>query len=245
MKRHIELVQMPATREPRSLLAVDRAISELRRGRMAVIRGHEGRAVLMLAAEAVTDAGLFRLARTAHSDPALAVTGRRAAILHLTEVSPDVVLPDAMLIGASEKDPLSADGIRDLADPLSNADGDEMRRLLDTVNISQTDRFSCEAAAVKMAKMARLLPAAMVAEVADPTADDLNAWAVRQDLFTVDAGDVFQYDKTAARSLTAVSEARVPLESAENTRIIAFRPVDGGLEHLAIIIGTPTPDEPV
>lgn len=234
MKRHIELVQMPASREPRSLLAVDRAISELRRGRMVAIRGHGGRAVLMLAAEAVTDSGLSVLADTAGSTAALAVTSRRAAVLQLAEAGLQV-----MLIDAPEGEPLSAASIRNLADPLSDADGDDVRALLATVRAAQTDSFSCEAAAVQMAKMSRLLPAAMVAEISDPTADDLDAWAARQDLFTVDAGDVFQYDKTTARSLRRVSEARVPLENAENTRIIAFRPNDGGLEHLAVIIGEP------
>jgi GTP cyclohydrolase II len=234
MTRNFDLVQIPASREPRSLLAVDRAISELRRGRMVAIRGHEGRAVLMLAAEAVTDAGLSLLAHTAGSNAALAVTGRRAAVLQLAEAGLHI-----MLIDAAEDDPLSTDSIRNLADPLSEAGGDDVRGLLGTVRVSQTGPFSCEAAAVQMAKMARLLPAAMVAEISDPTADDLDAWAVRQDLFTVDAGDVFQYDKTAARSLTPVSEAWVPLQNAENTRIIAFRPNDGGLEHLAIIIGEP------
>ena len=66
-----------------------------------------------------------------------------------------------------------------------------------------------------------------------------SAWAVRHDMLLVDAGDVFQYEHTAARTLKAVSEARVPLSEAENTRIVAFRPLDGGLEHLAIIIGEP------
>ena len=37
----------------------------------------------------------------------------------------------------------------------------------------------------------------------------------------------------------------MPLEGAENTRIIAFRPSDGGIEHLAIIIGEPAAEEPV
>lgn len=240
MSPSIEQAQMPASREPRSLLAVDRAISELRRGRMVAIRGHKGRAVLMLAAEAVTDAGLSLLTKAAGSNAVLAVTGRRSAVLRLSEVGPDV-----MLIGIRDNNTLRAAEILDLSDPLSNADDDEMRALTDKAVISQTEPFSCEAAAVQMAKMARLLPAAMVAEIADPTADDLDAWAVRQNLFTVDGGDVFQYDKTSARSLTAVSEARVPLENAENTRIIAFRPVDGGLEHLAIIIGTPSSAEPV
>jgi GTP cyclohydrolase II len=35
------------------------------------------------------------------------------------------------------------------------------------------------------------------------------------------------------------------LPDTQNTRIIAFRPVDGGLEHLAIVIGEPKKSEPV
>lgn len=240
MKRHIELVQMPASREHRSLLAIDRAVSELRRGRMVAIRGHEGRAVLMLAAEAVTDDGLSQLGGEAHSEPILAVTGRRAAVLALAAPEPDV-----MLVNPTDGSSLTAAQVCDLADPLSNADGEEMQSLVNSLDVTSSEEFSCEAAAVKMAKVARLLPAAMVAEIADPTADDLDAWAARHDLFTADAGDVFQYDKTTARSLSAVSEAHVPLENADNTRVIAFRPVDGGLEHLAIVIGSPAPEEPV
>jgi len=34
-----ELISMPASREPVSLLAVDRAVSELRRGRFVVVGG--------------------------------------------------------------------------------------------------------------------------------------------------------------------------------------------------------------
>ena len=61
----------------------------------------------------------------------------------------------------------------------------------------------------------------------------------------IDTGDIFQYERTAARSLSLISEARVPLLGAEDTRIAAFRPQDGGIEHLAIIIGSPDPLEPV
>ena len=44
---------------------------------------------------------------------------------------------------------------------------------------------------------------------------------------------------TAATSLTRVAEARVPLEDAPEARIVAFRAADGGIEHLAILVGTP------
>jgi GTP cyclohydrolase II len=42
-----------------------------------------------------------------------------------------------------------------------------------------------------------------------------------------------------------VSQARVPLFDAENARIVAYRPSDGGIEHLAIVIGEPKADQPV
>ena len=61
------------------------------------------------------------------------------------------------------------------------------------------------------------------------------------DIVLIDAGDIFQHERTAARSLSLISEARVPLEDAEDTRIAAFRPQDGGIEHLAIVIGSPDP----
>jgi GTP cyclohydrolase II len=51
--------------------------------------------------------------------------------------------------------------------------------------------------------------------------------------------------KNAANSLTQVSQARVPLENAEDAQVIAFRPRDGGIEHLAIIIGKVDPLKPV
>jgi len=82
--------------------------------------------------------------------------------------------------------------------------------------------------------------------VVDATGDaDLAAWAARHDLLLADAGDIFQYDSTAARTLRAVGTARVPLVDADDTRIIAFRPIDGGLEHLAIVIGEPDKEAPV
>ncbi len=39
-------ISIPASREPVTLLAVDRAVSELRRGRMVVLSGGGGEAVL-------------------------------------------------------------------------------------------------------------------------------------------------------------------------------------------------------
>ena len=37
----------------------------------------------------------------------------------------------------------------------------------------------------------------------------------------------------------------MPLTGAENAKIVAFRPEDGGTEHLAIVIGDPDTEDPV
>ncbi len=236
MPHRFELIPMPVSREPVSLLAVDRAVSEMRRGRAVTVRGAAGNAAMVLAAEAVTADALADLAERSGGEPRLAITSRRAAVLDLGESAEKVV---TVTVGAG----LSARVVGDLADPLSGLDGPALRRL----GLAATDAatYGCDSAAVGLTKLARLLPAAITAEVADPDAEDLAAWTTRNDLALVDAGDIFQYEHTAARTLRAVSEARVPLADARDTRIVAFRPIDGGLEHLAILIGEPDAGEPV
>jgi GTP cyclohydrolase II len=237
-EKQFELLSMPASREPVSLLAVDRAVSELRRGRPVAVRGGGGVAVLVQAAESVTPDALQELSAISHSPPVIAITARRAAVLGLAETVGKIV---TLTTGEA----LSADLIRDLTDPIADSPLTEKDKASLTVTVKETPTYTCESAAVALTKIARLLPAAVTAEIADPTADDLAAWAARHDLLLVDAGDIFQYDSTQARTLRAVSSARVPLPDTQNTRIIAFRPIDGGLEHLAIIIGEPEKDEPV
>ncbi len=223
---------MPTSREPVSLLAVDRAVSELRRGRMVAVRGAGGAAALTLAAEAATPPLLEELAEIAGDGLVLAITSRRAAVLALKESRAKVVTVEI-------DDGLTAEIVRDLADPLSELP------IPPLVRVADAPAYSCDSAAVGLTKLARLLPAAVVAKVVSPDADDLAAWSTRHKVLLVDAGDVFQYEHTAARRLRPVSEAKVPLLGAEETRIIAFRPADGGLEHLAIVIGDPPPDQPV
>lgn len=238
MPHRFKLIQMPASREAVSLLAVDRCVSELRRGRMVCVRGSNGEAALVQAAEAVTDETLQQLADTAQSIPTLAITARRGLVLNLTDKD-----TSAIILGCPKG--WRAETILDLADPLSGFNlekGD-----CGALEVDNAETYGCESAAIGLAKVARLLPAAIVSTISDPDADDLDVWAIRHSLLVVDAGDVFQYEHTQARTLKAVSEARVPLMDAHQTRIIAFRPFDGGLEHLAIVIGEPSAqkDKPV
>jgi len=228
---------MPATREPVSLLSVDRAVFELRRGRVVCVAAAEGSCALVMAAEGATPQTLTDLQGMAGHPPLLAITRRRAEVLGL---SISTICDDDGVLALERDDGLDAEAVLRLADPLSEDPAHDAH----TAQVRPALPHGPEAAAVGLTKIARLLPAALVASITDPEARDLAGWAARRNLVLVDAGDVFQYERTAARTLKRVSEARVPLDDAENARIIAYRPQDGGLEHLAIVIGEPAPGAP-
>ena len=99
-----------------------------------------------------------------------------------------------------------------------------------------------ETAAIRLAKLARLLPAVVTVPVG---ADQLENLARAQNLLVLQSESINGYEDASAASLREVSQARVPLEDAENATVIAFRPEDGGQEHLAIVIDAPAKDQPV
>ena len=59
------------------------------------------------------------------------------------------------------------------------------------------------------------------------------------DLLSVPADDLLAYPGQLAASLTKVAEVAVPLEGAPDARLIAFRALDQGIEHMAILVGDP------
>lgn len=219
---------IPVSREPLSLLSVERAISELRRGRAVAVKGGAGQGALVLAAEAATAERLAELSQRTGSAPRVALTARRAAVLGLLPAGVRVVV-------VAPKGPLSLETVRAIADPLALLP----LPAADALVAAEVEPHALEAAALQLTKTARLLPAAVIAPIVDAGAEDLAAWAQRHDLLAVDAGDVFQYLATTARALKRVAEARVPLAGAEDARITAFRPLDGGFEHYVIQLGTP------
>ncbi|MBX6366499.1 MAG: GTP cyclohydrolase II [Rhodospirillales bacterium] len=220
------------TAPPAALIDIDRAITDLRRGGVVALRD-EKRAFLAEAAEAITAESLARLASAARERPSLILTRRRAAALRLA--GPPRGPAGAMRVALPPD--VTAAELRDLADPQAISAVTEGRFTAVAV-----EPRGAEAAAVDLAKLARLLPAAVVVAV-DPAA--LAGAAARHHALVLEAGHVFAYQATVARSLVRVAEAKVPLADAERTRIIAFRPSDGGIEHLAIVIGDPPSDRPV
>jgi GTP cyclohydrolase II len=221
---------LPVSPDQRALRQIDRAITDLRRGSLVLLRDG-ATALVVQAAEAITPESLERLKTLSGAAPSLVLTRRRAAALGLVE-PPSGKGGAVLLLLATDA---AADALRDLADPAAATTG---RVPPGTV----TDAAGVADAAVELVKLARLLPAVLVAHLSPRAAATL---AERDGLMLIEAGAVLAYQATAAHSLKPVSEARVPLSGAENTRIIAFRPSDGGIEHLAILIGDPDPAAPV
>ena len=226
---NLNLLDVPASRGPVSLLAVDRAISEVRRGRLVSIRGANGAAVIAQASESLNAESFQELTSISGGSPALTITARRAIALGIGDFKGKTVT-------LVTEPALSIDAALAIADPLNDFNLGALK-----ISSRATETYDSESAAITLAKLARLLPSVLTAPIRSPDAEDLAHWSLRHNIILVDAGDIFQYERAATRSLKIVSEARVPLENAEDTRVVAFRPQDGGLEHLAIIIGSPAP----
>ncbi|WP_439599267.1 GTP cyclohydrolase II RibA [Falsiroseomonas sp.] len=216
-----------------ALRAVHRAASELRRGTPVLLQGSDS-ALVVAAAETVSARGLGELAAAARGPAVLLLAPVRAAAVlqrpvpQATGAAPIGTAAEmgavALRLTPALLDPAA---LRSLADPTAE-------RLLP----EQPERTAMPPQAlpaIALAKLARLLPALVVAPAAE-------AAAARLDLLSVKAADVLAYPVAAPASLARVAEARVPLEDAPEARIIAFRAADGGIEHLAILVDSVSPN---
>ena len=221
----------PTSLRQASLRAVDRASGDLRRGDFVLVRPDRGPALLIQASESATPESLARMATLSGVTPSVIVTRQRAAAIGLCEDVDGVTRLDP-------GDRLNADLVHRLCDPESRIDADALKGIpCRTIAAGSRDGA---VAVTRLAKLARLLPAVVAAPVERPLATDRLVAA--NDILSVSAFDIDHYERQAARSLYLVTDSAVPLDGAESTRIVAFRPTDGGQEHLAIVIGEPDGD---
>ncbi len=215
------------------LAGVDRAAGDLRRALPVIVTDDDpaGTAAAMFAAEFASEPRIAALRRWSGAEPDLAITHNRAATLKIRLYTPDVVrLP---IPGW-----LSVEALAAIADPTA----DLLRPLRGPFDARRDPVPASVVAGVRLAKIARLLPAMLAVELGGGAGA---ASLGDAGMLSVVAGDILAYDVAAARALRRVAEARVPLAGAESARIAAFRPADGGIEHLAIVIGDPAPPGPV
>jgi len=216
------------TRRQASLRAVDRAVGDLRRGNFVLVRPDVGPALLAQAGEFCTADSLAAMRQLTGQAPAVLVTCQRAAALGLTGET-------AGTYRLEPGDRLDEGLVRALGDPLQMIDAALLADL--PARILPPGRADGATAVTALAKLARLLPSAVVARVDRPLGTE--RLAATADILSVAAFDIEHYQRHAAASLIRVADARVPLELAGDTTVVAFRPADGGQEHLAIVIGDP------
>ncbi|HEY8611057.1 MAG TPA: GTP cyclohydrolase II, partial [Roseomonas sp.] len=207
--------------------AVHRAVSDLRRGTPVILEGG-GESLVLAAAETVGARGLSELAGIALAPPVLLLSVPRAAVLLSRPVPAPAASEDAPVSLRLSPALLAPEQLRRLADPVAEQLLPEVPQIVPAAGFAQ----ALSPAAIALAKIGRLLPALVAAPASAPA-------ATRLGLLSVEVADVLGYPLSAAASLTRVAEAQVPLEDAPEARIVAFRAADGGIEHLAILVGRP------
>jgi GTP cyclohydrolase II len=204
---------------------VDRVIlgvDALRRGQAIVIRDKR-QATTVQSAETITGASLKAMRRVSRGIVFLVLTHARASTLKIRLYTPDVV---ALKIDAG----FDAARVRAIADPTD----DLSFPLKGPFTAERTKLPVAYGAAIKLAKLAGLLPAVLVCHAEEGTKSAVE----------LSTHDIFAYDEEIVRTLMLVARARVPLEGAEKTELVSFRPADGGPEHYAIVINAPSTAKP-
>ncbi len=204
------------------LRAVHRAAADLRRGVPVLLTGSEPLA--LLAAETSGDRGLAEFAALTDAAPVMLLAATRAAAVLHRPVQPAGSAVALRLVPAL----LSATALHALADPTL-----DQTRAETPVPVPAPQAAD---AALTLVKLSRLLPAALAA----PALPGAPEAARRLGLLSIPAADAAAYPEAGVAGLTRVTDARVPLDEAAETRIVAFRTDDGGVEHLAIVVGDPS-----
>ncbi|WP_321396423.1 GTP cyclohydrolase II [Emcibacter sp.] len=207
------------------IVNVERAASELRRGRPVLVSSDD-QEILAFPPELLTDKWLESLKAVGDGRVHVGLTYNRANVLKVSPRKGDVALVEV-------SSHMNSAAIQFMVDPADDLD----HPLMGPYKAAAETAGPMQEAGIKLCKIARLLPAAVF------------AGPVRkgqfEDLLSVTVDEVTDYDLADALSLEKVTSARVPLEGAERTEIVAFRPKDGGTEHFAILIGAPNRHDPV
>ncbi len=197
----------------------ERAIFDLRRGLPVLLRDTAGD-TLVQAVEGLHDEALAALQALGGSDAQLILSRHRMAAMGHKE-GPDVV---ALTLPV----PPDCDRLRDLACKRGAQLPDATRH---------TAGSAAQRAAIRLLGRAQLIPAAVACSVGAGCADAVAAAVASGNLLAVSAAEALRLCESGSGTLTRISEARVPLAEAENSRFVLFREADGVHEHVAIVIG--------
>ena len=214
---------------PSAPALVARAQGELRRG-SPVLMEDGACFLLVFAAERITNDLLVAIRGLSSDDPRLILTRERAETLRIPAYSGEAV-HISLDPGIERTDIMAAiDPADDLGTPLKGP-YPVLREVGGSASVAE--------GALLLAKGARLLPAVVCLTLAE--ADD----PILADVVRLSLSTLHEADQESPARLEKIVQAHLPLEHAENTTMIAFRPLDGGPEHYALTIGDFVRAEPV
>jgi GTP cyclohydrolase II len=204
---------------PPALVGAARGLAEFRAGRPVQIVAGTG-SIVALPVEGMAPARLAAFRQfCAPALPRLAVTGRRARALGIVASA-----PVALRIGA-------------------DIGAETIARIVTSANARQAEPFATEpaapavAAAVDLARLAQVLPAVLVTELAPASA------ASDPRIVRLAAGAVGRFHEDRVHSLAIAGEAQVPLASGVRARFVVFRDAVGE-SPVAAMIGAPDLSRP-
>ena len=220
----------------RAKTSVERAISDLRRGALILLFDPLKRtAAIIQAAELSTAKGLELISQLAGSEPSVVITNRRSAAIRLNTETRQVISVSIPSQGGIELVHRLANPIFESQDGFDPIDQKE----LDNLPVVPEAIDGLAPKAVQLVKFARLLPSIILSRIPYAEMTRLSGWSKSDSLLAVDVRLIDSLPEMRAQRLVKAVSAQVPLIDSEETRLIAFRPVDGGEEHVAIVIGDP------
>lgn len=205
-----------------ALVAVDRALAEMRRGRAVAVQDAAARSWRLVVPLETADSALVAH-MLAQPGAALVVTGARAAALRVPCESDEVLL---LALPAG----LDATQLLELG---RHWEADGWRAALGASVPHADCADALSTAAVRLAKSAQLLPALLVGSIATEV--------VPAAVLAVRVDQVDRHAMPGADDLVRVSEARVPLREEEASRLVLFRDRRDASEHVAVVVGNPDP----
>jgi GTP cyclohydrolase II len=213
---------LPRPLGPTDAERIARALGDLRLG-LPVVLCDETRATLAVAAESLSPERLAALREM--GAPLLAITDWRAETLKARPYDGDL----ARLVLPGDADSAWIRAVADPATDLSNP-------LLGPFRSERGGDPSAARLAIRLAKAAHLLPAAVLVDLPDGHATG--------DLTVLPVGATDQALSAPVRHFPVVS-GRVPLSVHAAGRVHVFRPETGGDEHYVTEIGNPDRSKPV
>ncbi|TMA17148.1 MAG: 3,4-dihydroxy-2-butanone-4-phosphate synthase, partial [Deltaproteobacteria bacterium] len=254
------------TEEANALVRVEKALDELRAGRMVILvddADRENEGDLVLAAQHVSPEAINFMAKHGRGLICLSLTEdqvRRLALpmmvqenesTYSTAFTVSIEAAHGVTTGISAAD--RATTIRAAINPDAKpADVVRPGHIFPLrarkggvlVRAGQTE------GSVDLARLAGLNPAGVICEVMNDDGTmarmpDLEKFSARHRVHIVGVGDVIQYRMQRERLVRRAVEARVPTEFGGEMRCIAYENDVDNLHHVALVKGTWHPDEPI